>query len=130
MKGFIFTDKDIDTNGIFYARITPNIFSVEQLFDALYYSCWFPTYFGSNWDALDEVVRDFSWIKEKKIIVRHESLPKISNKDLSVYLAILDGSFEYFDENDKDICYVFSKRDEQEVRDILLSIERSGLFEG
>jgi RNAse (barnase) inhibitor barstar len=50
----------------------------------------FPDYFGNNWDALNDCLRDLSWIKQKRIVVIHNDLPLSNNeKELSTYLEIL-----------------------------------------
>jgi hypothetical protein len=48
-------------------------------------------YFGFNWDALLDCLRDFSWVNQKRIIITHDDLP-LSNdeKELRVYLEILE----------------------------------------
>lgn len=50
----------------------------------------FPDYFGNNWDALNDCLRDFSWIQQKRIVIVHRDLPLSGNeKELLVYLEIL-----------------------------------------
>jgi Barstar (barnase inhibitor) len=50
----------------------------------------FPGWFGRNWDALLDCLRDFSWVTERRIVVIHEDLP-LSNdaRELRIYLEIL-----------------------------------------
>ncbi len=38
------------------------IVSKETLLHALYQACYFPAYFGFNWDALEDSLNDFSWM--------------------------------------------------------------------
>lgn len=38
------------------------IVSKETLLHALYQACYFPAYFGFNWDALEDCLNDFSWM--------------------------------------------------------------------
>ena len=128
MRGFVFTNAAIcEGEDVFYARLSPNITSKKELFDALYYSCWFPWYFGFNWDALDEVITNFSWIKEKNIIIRHESISKIPKEVLVMYIRSITDSFEMFSEDDKNMCYVFNEEDENLIDGILSSIGRDRL---
>lgn len=42
------------------------------LLDELSTQCSFPAYFGHNWDALSDCLRDFSWIAEEKIVLVHD----------------------------------------------------------
>ena len=50
----------------------------------------FPDYFGDNWDALNDCLRDFSWIPAKNIIIVHEDLPLLGDdQELLTYLEII-----------------------------------------
>lgn len=51
----------------------------------------FPAYYGCNWDALLDCLRDFSWADQRRIVITHDDLP-LSNdkKELQVYLEILE----------------------------------------
>ncbi len=48
-----------------------------------------PDYFGFNWDALDECLRDLQWIEQREIVLVHDDMPKLSEKELKTYLDIL-----------------------------------------
>ncbi len=40
------------------------VYNKETLLHALYQNTPFPGYFGFNWDALQDVLADFSWLKD------------------------------------------------------------------
>lgn len=48
-----------------------------------------PDYFGANWDAFDEALRDLSWIKERKVVLSHQDVPLSGGKDRKIYLEVL-----------------------------------------
>lgn len=50
-----------------------------------------PGYFGWNWDALEECLRDLSWIPfPRHIVLFHEAVPLADNPgERSIYLDIL-----------------------------------------
>ncbi|TCS61794.1 barstar family protein [Varunaivibrio sulfuroxidans] len=73
----------------------------EQLLYALYEVLNFPGWFGFNWNALYDCLRDFSWIEKNKIILIHKEFPKLSNKDMKIYLDILSNSINDWRSDDK-----------------------------
>jgi len=48
----------------------------------------FPDYFGWNWDALLDCLRDLSWIEVDEIAIVHRDIP-LSGADQLAYLSIL-----------------------------------------
>lgn len=50
----------------------------------------FPPYFGFNWDALDDCLRDFHWLSCAGVTLLHTELPRLSPKGTTrEYLATL-----------------------------------------
>ncbi len=50
----------------FIAILPFGINNKNELLDELKKKLMFPEYFGFNWDALSDCLKDFHWIKEKK----------------------------------------------------------------
>ncbi len=62
----------------------------------------FPDYFGHNWDALNDCLRDLSWIQQKRIVIVHRDLPLSGNEnELLVYLDILQDALRNWDSNEQ-----------------------------
>ena len=57
-------------------RIPRGIRSKQKLLGILAEKLRFPRYFGYNWDALEECLRDLSWLPaHQAITIVHEDLP-------------------------------------------------------
>lgn len=64
-------------------------FSKDSFLKYLSSRLGFPKYFGNNWDALEDSLRDFSWTDKKKITIKHKGIPNMDKIDLKIYLEIL-----------------------------------------
>jgi len=79
--------------GGFVARVPKGITNPSDLFRELRASLLLPNYFGENWDDLDECLRDFHWIRERKIIILHEDyLQGMRIAELALYVCVLGRS--------------------------------------
>jgi len=74
----------------FVLRVPAAIRSTEKLFDEFASAGCFPDYFGGNWNALLDCLRDLSWIEEREVVLLHQDLPlQDCVPDCRIYLAIL-----------------------------------------
>jgi RNAse (barnase) inhibitor barstar len=93
MKDLPFTFISEERNlypGSFVVRITSDISNKAELLSILARELQFPGYFGHNWDALSDCLRDFHWIETRQIVLIHEILPlRLKEHDLRTYLEIL-----------------------------------------
>ncbi len=57
-----------------------------------------PSYFGWNWDALEDCLRDLSWLDESEnVVVVHDSLPlPRGRRNRPIYLHILRDLAEFW----------------------------------
>lgn len=46
-------------------------------------------YFGDNWDAFSDCLLDLDWINKKDIFIIHRDMPRLSLKDVQIYLEVL-----------------------------------------
>ena len=83
----------------------------EELFKQLRNKLNLPDYFGFNWDALFDCLRDFHWIEQQKIALVHDDLPKLIENELKIYLEILIDSINDWKEGEKhNLEVVFPER--------------------
>ena len=90
---YIFTNNlsELPTPDDFILNIKCNIVTTSDLFSVYEKEGIFPSYFGRNWDALLDCLRDFSWINQKRIIITHNDLPLANcEAELRIYLDILE----------------------------------------
>ena len=71
------------------AHVPAGIESVDELYEALSEALHLPDYFGHNWDALDEVLGDLSWLAPHRVVIVHADLPDLPVEQLTVYLDVL-----------------------------------------
>ena len=73
----------------FIARMPLGISDRSGLFDALYQALDLPGYFGFNFDALHDCLRNFFWVSQPRVVLIHQELPNIKEELLAVYLDLL-----------------------------------------
>lgn len=54
----------------------------------------FPAYFGRNWSALYDCLRDFHWTEKRNVFLVHSDLPQLDGRDLKAYLEVLRDAVE------------------------------------
>ena len=109
-----------DTGKVYFARLTSDIKQTDYVLNALCYLLAFPGYFGFNWNALFDFLRDFSWISEKKIVLFHEQLPNIPEEDLKIYLDILnEAALSWGDDDSHELEVVFMECDKARILEIM-----------
>ncbi|GGY73443.1 hypothetical protein GCM10007388_01950 [Pseudoduganella plicata] len=75
--------------GEFVGFVKSGVSSVDDLFAELDRALAFPWYFGGNWNAVSDCLRDFQWRQETEIALVHQDVPGIANDELVLYLEIL-----------------------------------------
>lgn len=73
----------------FVAHIPASISGSKAIFDALYEQLRLPNYFGFNWNALSDCLRDLSWIDQHRVVLVHYDLPNLGRADTFTYLDVL-----------------------------------------
>jgi RNAse (barnase) inhibitor barstar len=75
-------------------HIPEGVQSKQQLLDLLKHGLRFPSYFGNNWDALDECITDLSWLSEKNVLIVHDRFPQLPEQDFNIYCDLLRWAIE------------------------------------
>ncbi|MDO5068136.1 MAG: barstar family protein [Propionibacteriaceae bacterium] len=50
----------------------------------------FPGYFGGNWSALDDCMRDLAWLQEGHIVVRLRGMDALAEREPALHLELID----------------------------------------
>ena len=122
MKGLIFLK---DTNNYkpknaLLVSVSSEIKTKEELFQELKRKLLFPKYFGFNWDALLDCLKDFHWINEKLIVLIHDEISSLDEQTLRNYLEILNTAVGDWEQHKEHILEIaFSKEDEAHILSIL-----------
>jgi len=82
-------------------RVPRGIRSKEKLLAILADKLRLPGYFGGNWDALEDSLRDLTWLPAGcGVVVEHEDLPfGAGGKNRELYLAVLHSAAEHWAAN-------------------------------
>ncbi len=91
---FQFADEPEIRADDFIADVPAGLTSTMALLHVLYEGLKLPGYFGFNWNALSDCLRDFHWLSHRSVVLRHADLPAIPRADLREYLGILAEAVE------------------------------------
>ena len=121
IKSKVFNYFDISSNipkadnDTFVGILPRGISDVISLFEGLISILLLPRYFGFNWNALSDCLRDFHWIKEKTIVLVHEEIPQLSGDDLYEYLDVLCECVNDWGEDEDHVLAVWFPEDCKEA---------------
>jgi hypothetical protein len=102
------------------AQVPASIRDRDELFDVLTRELRLPGYFGRNWDALDECLRDLSWIDQRDVILAHHGLPfGLGSHGLAVYLQMLWANTEPLPESVHRLIVAFPCSSREDVMNLL-----------
>jgi RNAse (barnase) inhibitor barstar len=71
------------------ARVVDVAQAPKQLFELFYRLFSLPGYFGFNWNALFDCLRDFDWVDQGKVVIVHDTFPALSQSEMKTYLEVL-----------------------------------------
>lgn len=95
MESFHFSDSNLPSTPALMAEVPAGIRAAKHLLEELARCLHFPDYFGENWNALEECIRDLSWLPAGPVVLRHHDLPLAGNvSERKTYLSILKGAVE------------------------------------
>lgn len=87
---FEYTTDPICEHEDFVLKVPANIVSKADLLAAFASAGHFPAYFGNNWDALLDFLRDLSWISNRRVLIVHDDLPLNESPEYCrTYLEVL-----------------------------------------
>ena len=119
---FTFLDGNEDLGGnSFIAVIPSSVSSKSELLNTFASVLRFPDYFGHNWDALEECLRDFHWLNAYRIVIVHEAFPlSLRNSDLRIYLSILESCIKSWKPGEEhELIAAFPAQSRKTIADIL-----------
>jgi RNAse (barnase) inhibitor barstar len=95
MAPFDFDESNVPSSPALTANLRPGIRDPHDLFEELAEQLRFPDYFGANWNALEECIRDLSWLPPGPIVLKHHDLPLAGDvASQKTYLSILSDAVE------------------------------------
>jgi RNAse (barnase) inhibitor barstar len=62
----------------------------DTLFEALAHTMKFPEYFGRNWDALEECLRDLEWLSAQGYVILFEEPRHLLESSNDVFITFLE----------------------------------------
>lgn len=116
---FMYEEPD-DVVGCFKAVVVEGIQEKYKLLACLAQVLRFPEYFGHNWGALADCIRDLEWIDEDHVILVHDDIPlNTLPEQMRIYLEILDEAVKHVHIGNKHLDVVFPAQEKSRIEAIL-----------
>lgn len=111
---------NLDAKRDFITHVPSGLTDRGMLFDALQRALSLPGYFGRNWDALADCLRDLSWIDRRRVAILHDDLPRLDAKGVATYLDILRECVrDWKPADDHELVVAFPSKDRGAITRIL-----------
>ncbi|MDP4270250.1 MAG: barstar family protein [Bacteroidota bacterium] len=123
MKNFIYVDDTFSLidHRSFIVHID-KIIDEDDLLEDLYSKLNFPDYFGFNWNALSDCLRDFHWMEYHRIIIVHDDIPSFNDQVLKLYLDVLYSAINDWKEGEEhELEVVFPKQSKERIESLIAS---------
>ncbi|WP_349956777.1 barstar family protein [Rhizobium sp. ZPR3] len=99
-----------------YAQVAPDILTSDDLLLDLKNKLRLPDYFGFNWNALYDCLKDFHWVEEDAVILNHPYRLKLPSADAGIYADILNDAVAFWQREGRiEFCVIFNEGDRQEI---------------
>jgi RNAse (barnase) inhibitor barstar len=101
------------------ARLAGHLWGKEELLAALAEQLSFPSYFGMNWDALEECLSVLLPNQGRHVVIIHDALPKgMADSEVRVYLQVL-----------AEVCLGRLKAEEPPLTAVFPGVERARVLD-
>lgn len=118
MNEFIFNDSAVHDVS-WSAELPIGMDSVDRLFDVFSETLRFPDYFGRNWDAFNECIRDLCWLPPGDVAIIHKDLPLRNDiNNLRIYLDCLNGAVKRWKERGSNLICLYGFKDNSELEKV------------
>jgi hypothetical protein len=123
MQPFILASDSMALHGddTLVLEIPATLSSKEALLSWFARELKFPEYFGANWDAFDEALRDLSWIQQRRVVLAHQGVPLADqSKDRRIYLeTIMNAVRDWKSDASHELIVAFPVASEIELRAVM-----------
>jgi len=109
---------------VFTAELREGIRNSTDLLRELGFKLRFPDYFGVNWNALEECIRDLSWLPRGSLALEHRDLPLAGDSEgQKIYLSIRsDASQKRWtlpEQRIPDLMVIFPPSTRKQIKELL-----------